>query len=120
MKHIAFILSMPNVGSWDGKWTGEGDFHCLVRSYTHTKESPNSEYLNVISKTSHYYSFEDGWGASVRTEEIKGNQISKYKRLSKGFHGYNWMVDEIEEHGRILTRSERHKLEECNERALNV
>ena len=32
MKTIAFILSMPNVGSWDGKWSAAKDVHCIIKT----------------------------------------------------------------------------------------
>lgn len=31
MKYIAYILSMPSKGSWDGKWTGEKNVYARVR-----------------------------------------------------------------------------------------
>lgn len=28
---VAFILTMPNVGSWNNKWSGEGKVYCRVK-----------------------------------------------------------------------------------------
>ena len=30
---VCFELSMPGVGSWDGKWSGSGDYYARVRSF---------------------------------------------------------------------------------------
>ena len=105
MKTYLFTLSMPNVGSWNGKWTGAGDLHCIVRTY------PEKSALlpNIEAKPSHYYNFGDGWGASVLIAKIDGKQAAKYRKKSKGFCGYDWMVNEIESFGRIKTLEERRK-----------
>ena len=102
-----FTLTMPNNNSWNGKWTGEGYFFGIVKSY-----KLNSDALkNVDKKNHHYYDFGDGWGASVSIEKIDGRKSAGYRRRSRGFSGYDWMITEIEKYGRILTRDERQKKE---------
>jgi hypothetical protein len=58
---------------------------------------------------SFYYNFEDGWVASVRWEVKTATECRRIVARSKGFCGYDWMIDEILKHGRILTRGERLK-----------
>ena len=29
---IAFVLTMPGKGSWNGKWTGEGNLYAIVKN----------------------------------------------------------------------------------------
>ncbi len=29
---IAFILTMPNRVSWNGKWSGENDIHAIIKT----------------------------------------------------------------------------------------
>lgn len=94
---IIYRLSMPNVGSWNGKWTGEDREYYVIRKYSDKKA------LKILENDSYYYNFGDGWGASVNLAEIYG----KYKPKSAGFSSYEWMIDEIEKHGRILTLQER-------------
>lgn len=106
MEHIVYILTMPNVGSWNGAWTGEKDLHCVVKSYSEKSDIPKK----VLSmKNGYYYNFGDGWGASIKAEKIKGQEKSKYKKRSKGFCGYEWMIAEIEKYGRIKTLEERNQ-----------
>lgn len=94
MKYIAYILTMPNVGSWNGKWSGEGRYYARVRKYK------NSD-TRVEPGKSHYYNFGDGWGASIRVEEVSAADASSVKKNSKGFFGYEWMIDSIEKYGEI-------------------
>ena len=56
---------------------------------------------------SFYYDFQDGWGASVCVEKMAAIDGQKIMRKSKGFCGYDWMIDEIIQLGRIKTRAER-------------
>lgn len=100
MKYYVFTLEMPNVGSWNGKWSGTENNYCVVRSYPCPKRG--SERLkNVSSKNYHYYNFGDGWGASVSVKEIERKSVEEIKKLSQGFCGYDWMIDEIEKYGFI-------------------
>ena len=53
------------------------------------------------------YDFGDGWRAGVTVREITSTAARKLRKQSRGFCGYNWMVDEITTHGRIKTLAER-------------
>jgi hypothetical protein len=104
MTHVVFVLSMPNRGSWNGKWSGEEDLYCRVRSYR------NGPLLDkVLAEPSHYYNFGDGWGARVSVKECTVNEKAKYTRKTKGFCGYDWMINEIEEYGTIRSYEEREE-----------
>ena len=87
-------LTMPNVGSWNGQYTGAKDKKTVVFD-TSTKT-----YGNLIG--SYYYDFGDGWGANVQIREALPRE-----RVTNKFSTYHWMLKEIKEHGRILKRSER-------------
>lgn len=101
MMTIAFTLSMPNIGSWDGKWSGEERLYVLTRTVN------NDAAAKLLKHKFHYYSFGDGWGAEVKVEAVDGRKGAQLRKKSKGFCGYDWMVGEILSHGRILTREER-------------
>jgi len=88
-------LSMPNVGSWNGKWSGEGDQYTIAFFVAPDKAD------KLLG--SYYYNFGDGWGASVQIRE----PLKKGEKVTNKFCGYEWMVDEIKLHGRILTLNER-------------
>ena len=68
---IAFELSMPNVGSWNKKWSQEGK--CFVRCYNQRKVP--KEYWN----NSFYYRWDDGWTACVTTRKITSAEAKKLK-----------------------------------------
>ena len=105
MEHRVFILTMPNNNAWNGKWTGQGRLFCIVNKYKN--KDPVLE--NINKSDSHYYDFEDGWGALVKIKKIDAIEAKVYKKQSCGFSSYSWMVKEIEQYGRILTRKERHE-----------
>ena len=98
-----FILTMPNNNSWNNRWTGEGKLYCVVKKYKNNTASKN----NVEKSDSHYYNFGDGWGALVKIKSISADEARLYRKRSCGFCGYDWMIDEIEKYGRILTLKER-------------
>jgi len=105
MKYVSFELTMPNVGSWNGKWTGEGQKYYIVKSVTDKYFKTNIEKLLDGDKlyNSWYYNFGDGWGASVRMELIDATIARHRRKISKGFCGYDWMVDSIIKRGKIST-----------------
>ena len=95
---ISFELSMPNKGSWDGKWSREGQL--FVR--TRRERDVPKEYWNK----SFYYSWDDGWTACVTTTRVTCAEAKKLEQKSKGFHGYDWMITSIIKHGDIGTERE--------------
>ena len=101
---------MPNVGSWNSQFTGANNLYCTVKSYKKDSHIPKK----VLSKKNFYYDFGDGWGANINCSEITAKEKPKYKKESKGFMSYEWMIKEIEKCGRIKSLAER-----TQERRLN-
>lgn len=90
---IAFILTMPHVNSWNNKWSGEGNLYAQVRSLGKKEDSVIGYYR---------YSWSDGWGAAVEARKVNAAEARKMRKDSKGFCGYDWMIDSIVRHGKIL------------------
>ena len=99
---FCFQLNMPNIGSWNGQWAGE------KKNYFRTRKASIKKQKDLDGK-SFRYDFGDGWTASVLVEKIDAKEAARRRRNSAGFCNYDWMIDEILEHGRILTRQERHE-----------
>lgn len=95
---ILFELSMPNKGSWNGKWSQEGQLFVRARR----EHDVPKEYWNK----SFYYRWDDGWTACVTTTKMTASEARKLERKSKGFCGYDWMIESIIRHGIIRTRAE--------------
>lgn len=106
---VSFELTMPNVGSWNGKWTG------AAKKYWHTisvrkgaKGNMSIERIHELldgkESKSFYYNFGDGWGANVRMEIIDHVECRKRLKQSAGFCGYEWMVHSILENGKIMVK----------------
>ncbi len=91
MKKIAFILTFPNVGSWDGKFSGEGRLHARVYSFD------NKTAEQLLSNGSYYHSFGDGWTASIEPKHVNYKEANWIKKHTKGFYGYEWMIDDMKQ-----------------------
>jgi hypothetical protein len=105
--NLVFTLSMPNNNSWNGRWTGEDRYYAIVKAFGTAKRT-RARYEPIIGKA-FSYNFGDGWRASVSVREVDGKEARLVRAKTKGFCGYDWMVDEIMQHGRILTLAEREK-----------
>jgi hypothetical protein len=105
---VSFQLTMPNVGSWNGKWTGAAKKYYLVKSafkgrsgYGTVDANKAMELLGENQSRSFYYNFGDGWGANVKMEIVDAAEARKRTKESAGFCGYEWMIDSIMKHGKI-------------------
>lgn len=97
---LLFILTMPGVNSWNGKWTGE--------DRTYAREKSAKQYPSV--KEGNYdYSFGDGWIANVEVRRVTVVESNKYIKKSSGFAGYDWMIDSILKYGKIMNSQETAK-----------
>lgn len=99
--NIQFTLSMPNVGSWNGRWSGRDKLFAIVRSFTGKLGRAKAEAM--LAKGNYYYNFGDGWGASIRVQEIAGPEVRRVRKASQGFCGYDWMVNSICDDGAIYS-----------------
>ena len=105
---LSFQLTMPNCGSWNGNWSGQDKkyyFHRIVSG------AVGEKLLDGKPTKSWYYNFGDGWGANVSVEIIDSKVKKAREKVSAGFCGYEWMVREILDYGKILSLKER---EICN------
>jgi hypothetical protein len=89
---IEFKLSMPNVGSWNGKWTGESNYYARVIKIGKGKAEIAKQ---ILDKGSFYYNFGDGWGMSVNVRRVDSKEATKIRKKSKGFCGYDWAIESI-------------------------
>lgn len=108
---LSFELTMPNIGSWNGQWTGQGS-----KYYKHisVSKSEGEKILEGKERNSWFYDFEDGWGISVSVIRVLASEKNKRERISKGFCGYDWMIDEILYYNRILEKQLRSDLRKQN------
>ena len=90
MTKIIFELTMPNVGSWDGKFTG------AKNKYTVLSKLLKKDDHSIIGKN-WYYDFGDGWGANINCR-----LANKGEKPTNKFMGYEWMLKSIKKHGKII------------------
>lgn len=103
MKFILYTLSMPRVNTWNNKWSGENKGFYVVRKYL----DGDPALKNIQTSKFYNYDFGDGWSARIDTNVIEQKSVASYRKKSAGFMDYDWMIDEIESHGRILRLEER-------------
>ena len=89
---VCFKLSMPGVSSWNGKWSGRDNLYAKVLNL---KSQPNREYYS--------YDFGDGWRAGISVSVVDSKEARKLRTKSQGFYGYDWMIDSIIKHDKIIT-----------------
>lgn len=109
---IAFILTMPSAPSWNGKWSGDDRLHCVIRSFRGAKQGAKA--AEILAKSPYFYRWEDGWCAKIEAREVDAREAAKLRKQSKGFAGYEWMVDTIISYGQPLAS---HQLAEQREDA---
>jgi hypothetical protein len=118
MKTLSFELTMPNVGSWNGKWTGSDRKYFIIRKFENKTADKIMEgaksyplYEGIFTRTQvgstppikgYYYNFGDGWGASITVEQVDAKEANKRRKNSAGFCGYDWMVNSIIRFDEIL------------------
>jgi hypothetical protein len=103
MTLVAFELSMPGVASWNGHWSGEERLHVCVVNLGRNADAAQK----IIEGSPYFYSFGGGWAASVSARLVDATGARRLRRQSAGFAGYDWMIEEIRSHGRILPLAER-------------
>lgn len=111
MRIVSFELTMPNVGSWNGKWTGADKKYFFIEKISDRDLSSKEHFKKLLEygRDSWYYNFGDGWGANVKVEIIDGTEYRKRKKISSGFAGYEWMIDSIKRYGEILNSAEEKR-----------
>ncbi len=105
---LAFILSMPGVGSWNGKWSGESTLYAVVEDFKTLKRLAKASA--VLERRPYFYRWDDGWCARIDVRQVDNAEARKLKQESKGFCGYEWMIVSILERGKILAD---HEVEEA-------
>jgi hypothetical protein len=97
---VAFKLSMPGNNSWNGRWSGEGACYARVINVGTSKKA-REKYAALCGH--HGYNFGDGWRANVMVEEVDVATARKLRKASRGFCGYDWMIDSLRFKGHITT-----------------
>lgn len=98
---VSFRLTMPNRGSWNGKWSGESTMYARVEKFS---KSDIIDYkINEKINKDFYYTWDDGWSACVDVMRVDSKEAKNIRKYSKGFCGYDWMIDSILKLGYINT-----------------
>ena len=101
---LSFTLSMPRNNAWNGKWTGEADLYAKVRAFVPSKSNV-AHVKQILASSPYLYDFGDGWTAKVSVSEITPADAQRIRKQSRGFYGYDWMVQSILDKGKIIPKS---------------
>lgn len=96
---LSYEITMPNAGSWNGKWTGSENLHFAFRNFS---KKEGEKFMEGEESRSFYYNFGDGWGANVKVKPMDLVTKKKIEKKNKGFMGYDWMIDSIHKHSKII------------------
>lgn len=99
---------MPRNSSWNGKWSGAENLYARIESVTTQKASAKSE--QIVAASPYYYSWPDGWCARIDVQIVDANESRKMRKKSRGFCGYEWMIDSIKTYGKIYADHEKPEL----------
>ena len=79
---IEFKLSMPKVGSWNGRWTGEENYYAKIINIPKSKE----ENIKIIlDKGYFHYDFGDGWSVGINVRQINSKEATKIRKKVRDF-----------------------------------
>lgn len=98
---ICFELTMPNHGSWNGRWSGEKDGHYLFKT---SQVASMKNRFQELDGGSWYYRWDDGWGACITARIVDAKEKTRLQKKNAGFSGYDWMVKDILVFGEIQKR----------------
>ena len=94
---------MPCANSWDGKWSGDGRLYAKTRYLDNTK-ADRELAAKILDKSPYNYRWLDGWVAQIDVKKVSAAEAAGIRKKSKGFYGYDWMIDSIMEHQEIKGR----------------
>ena len=98
---IVFKLTMPNRGSWNGRWSGEENLYVKVRDERYVPKK--------LWDKAFFYTWDDGWTACVSVQRLPAKEARKLDKKSKGFCGYDWMITSLINDGYIHTMRKGEK-----------
>lgn len=110
---LSFELTMPNKGSWNGQWTGQDKKYFVIRKISN-RFFDKQEYFKTLKEKgtdNWHYSWNDGWGANICVQVIDSKEATRRRKMSKGFWGYEWMIQSIIMYGEIKTRIEKNAIQ---------
>ena len=94
---LSFTLSMPGNNSWDGRWSGDSVLLARVVNFGRGKKA-TARAEEILKEGYFHHNFGDGWRACVTVKEVDAAEARKIRRRSKGFSGYDWMIESIRQH----------------------
>jgi hypothetical protein len=93
---IWFVLRMRNTPTWNESWSGAG------RLYAKRVNVPKTKAEELLKEGSFYFSWSDGWSCAVDVVKPSPAEARAMAKNTRGFCGYEWMINSILMYGKIL------------------
>jgi hypothetical protein len=93
---IWFVLRMRNTPTWNGRWSGAGDLYAKRVNVSVKKAE------ELLKEGSFFFRWSDGWSCSVDVVKPHAAEARRMAKSTKGFCGYDWMINSILKYGQIL------------------
>lgn len=104
---LCFKLSMPNIGSWNGKCSREENLYVKIRNLKGSVKSKSGiNAQEILTKGYFRYDFGDGWAVGITVTKVDSKEAAKLRRKTQGFLNYDWMIDSIIEYLEIRGKDE--------------
>lgn len=97
---------MPGTNSWNGRWSGEETLYAIIKKFPNTLKA--QARADEILKQGYYsHNFGDGWRAGISVRRPKdAKDLNNVRKKTRGFCGYDWMVENILSHGSASDKKE--------------
>lgn len=89
---LAFVLTMPGRNTWNGRWSGEEMTFAVVKNLGRGQAARKKGEALLGN---HGYAWDDGWRANIEVREVDAAEARRLRAKSRGFCGYEWMVDNL-------------------------
>lgn len=105
MTVLLFEYGHSKINTWNGRWAGEDKIFAKEVFLSTSKRERLSELgfdLRRGAKKSFTHDFGDGWVAEITMTVGAKKDFKEVMKHSEGFMGYEWIIDSILKHGKIV------------------
>lgn len=101
MKILCFKLWVTSCNTWNRQHSFNNQY--LIFKTFLKKDNETAD--KILAKKSYGYMWDDGWTVSISVSQVSSEEKRRLEKVNAGFLGYDWMVDSIIKHGKIIDAS---------------
>lgn len=107
MTVLLFEYGHSKINTWNGRWAGEDNVFAKEVFLSTSKRERLKELgfdLRRGAKKTFTHDFGDGWVAKITMTVGAKKDFEEIMKHSEGFMGYEWIIDSILKHGKIVKK----------------